>query len=337
MCESGGDYSALNPSSGAGGAYQIIPSTWDLYGGRALRTKPRRPNRTGSPPKSGPTPAPAPGSARSHATSAVSAARGARKSSQMLRKALIAIYSAWHDRPPREHRSRRPSPRPQRVLAARRRLQDRRDGGAGGGARAAGPGADRPRGDERRGRPLQGLRQARDQADRRARGLLGRRPPRDQGADPLRAQPPDPARRERPGLRQPGQAHLGRLPRGLLARQGQRRHGAAGAPLRGRDRPHRLPAVALLPAPGRRARRRRPRPPRRPDPGLRPRPGLLRGAEERDRRAGQGERGDRPLRPRAEAGRWSGPPTSTTCGARTSTTTRRCSACRPSRPWSCRR
>jgi septal ring factor EnvC (AmiA/AmiB activator) len=34
MCESGGDYSALNPSSGAGGAYQIIPSTWDLYGGR---------------------------------------------------------------------------------------------------------------------------------------------------------------------------------------------------------------------------------------------------------------------------------------------------------------
>ena len=33
MCESGGNYSALNPSSGAGGAYQIIPSTWDLYGG----------------------------------------------------------------------------------------------------------------------------------------------------------------------------------------------------------------------------------------------------------------------------------------------------------------
>ncbi|HWM55125.1 MAG TPA: transglycosylase family protein [Solirubrobacterales bacterium] len=33
MCESGGDYGALNPSSGAGGAYQIIPSTWALYGG----------------------------------------------------------------------------------------------------------------------------------------------------------------------------------------------------------------------------------------------------------------------------------------------------------------
>jgi septal ring factor EnvC (AmiA/AmiB activator) len=34
MCESGGDYGAVNPSSGAGGAYQILPSTWDLYGGR---------------------------------------------------------------------------------------------------------------------------------------------------------------------------------------------------------------------------------------------------------------------------------------------------------------
>jgi peptidoglycan hydrolase CwlO-like protein len=33
MCESGGDYGALNPSSGAGGAYQILPSTWALYGG----------------------------------------------------------------------------------------------------------------------------------------------------------------------------------------------------------------------------------------------------------------------------------------------------------------
>lgn len=34
MCESGGNYSALNPSSGAGGAYQILPSTWKLYGGQ---------------------------------------------------------------------------------------------------------------------------------------------------------------------------------------------------------------------------------------------------------------------------------------------------------------
>jgi septal ring factor EnvC (AmiA/AmiB activator) len=34
MCESGGNYSAVNPSSGAGGAYQVLPSTWKLYGGQ---------------------------------------------------------------------------------------------------------------------------------------------------------------------------------------------------------------------------------------------------------------------------------------------------------------
>jgi septal ring factor EnvC (AmiA/AmiB activator) len=33
MCESGGNWEALNPTSGAGGAYQILPSTWELYGG----------------------------------------------------------------------------------------------------------------------------------------------------------------------------------------------------------------------------------------------------------------------------------------------------------------
>jgi hypothetical protein len=33
MCESGGNYSAVNSSSGAGGAYQILPSTWAAYGG----------------------------------------------------------------------------------------------------------------------------------------------------------------------------------------------------------------------------------------------------------------------------------------------------------------
>jgi Transglycosylase-like domain len=36
MCESGGNYQALNPSSGAGGAYQILPSTWHAYGGEGL-------------------------------------------------------------------------------------------------------------------------------------------------------------------------------------------------------------------------------------------------------------------------------------------------------------
>ncbi|MGZ5386147.1 MAG: transglycosylase family protein [Solirubrobacterales bacterium] len=36
MCESGGNYRALNRSSGAGGAYQILPSTWRAYGGSGL-------------------------------------------------------------------------------------------------------------------------------------------------------------------------------------------------------------------------------------------------------------------------------------------------------------
>lgn len=36
ICESGGNYRALNPSSGAGGAYQILPSTWRAYGGSGL-------------------------------------------------------------------------------------------------------------------------------------------------------------------------------------------------------------------------------------------------------------------------------------------------------------
>jgi septal ring factor EnvC (AmiA/AmiB activator) len=33
MCESGGSFDAVNTSSGAGGAYQILPSTWQSYGG----------------------------------------------------------------------------------------------------------------------------------------------------------------------------------------------------------------------------------------------------------------------------------------------------------------
>jgi septal ring factor EnvC (AmiA/AmiB activator) len=34
MCESGGNYNAINPSSGAGGAYQFLPSTYQGLGGR---------------------------------------------------------------------------------------------------------------------------------------------------------------------------------------------------------------------------------------------------------------------------------------------------------------
>lgn len=36
ICESGGNYRAVNPSSGAGGAYQIMPATWRAYGGTGL-------------------------------------------------------------------------------------------------------------------------------------------------------------------------------------------------------------------------------------------------------------------------------------------------------------
>ena len=36
QCESGGNWNAVNPSSGAGGAYQIMPSTWRAYGGSGL-------------------------------------------------------------------------------------------------------------------------------------------------------------------------------------------------------------------------------------------------------------------------------------------------------------
>lgn len=35
-CESGGNFRAYNGILGAGGAYQIIPSTWAGYGGRAF-------------------------------------------------------------------------------------------------------------------------------------------------------------------------------------------------------------------------------------------------------------------------------------------------------------
>ena len=59
-----------------------------------------------------------------------------------------------------------------------------------------------------------------------------------------------------------------------------------------------LPAVALLPAPDRRPPRRRPRPSRRADRGLRARAGLHGGPKERDRRPGQGQRGDRADRAR---------------------------------------
>ena len=99
----------------------------------------------------------------------------------------------------------------------------------------------------------------------------------------------------------------------------------------GVHRAHRLPAVALLPPPGRGPPRRRPRPRRRADPGLRRRSRSTSSssatASPSRRRPTRGSSGS----PGRSAARWSRPPTSTTCGARTTTTTPRCSACRPSR------
>ena len=119
----------------------------------------------------------------------------------------------------------RPSPRPLRVLAARRRLQDRHARRARRELRPAGPRAHRSRRDERRGRALQGHQEARRQADRRARGLLRRRPqqPRAEG----RAKPPHAARRDRRRPAQPRQALQRRLPRGPPPRQAGGRPRAA--------------------------------------------------------------------------------------------------------------
>ena len=128
---------------------------------------------------------------------------------------------------------------------------------------------------------------------------LRRRPPCRR--PPRRAQPPDAPGLLGRGLPQPREAQLGRLPRRFRARQGQRRHGDARAPLGGPDRAHGLPPVALLPPARRGPAGRRSRPPRRPAPGVRPGQRLHGDPGQRDRRAGQGERGHRPLRPRGRA------------------------------------
>ena len=88
------------------------------------------------------------------------------------RPTRLLVFSA------RVHRRLRASPRPLRVLAARRRVQDREARRPRRGVRPAGARADRPRRHERRRRALQGVPEARHQADPGARGVLRRRPPR---------------------------------------------------------------------------------------------------------------------------------------------------------------
>ena len=177
-------------------------------------------------------------------------------------------------------------------------MQDRRARRAGRGLRPAGPGAHRSRRHERRRGPLQGLQEARLEADRGLRDLLRGRPP---GGHPDAdgAQPPDAAGVLGRGLPQPRQALLGRLPGRAAAGQADRRSRPARAPPRGRDRAHRLPGLALLPAAARGPRRRRPRARAGADRDPRRGERVLRGAEERTGRPGEVQRGDRADRPRA--------------------------------------
>ena len=197
----------------------------------------------------------------------------------------------------------------------------------------AGARPDRPRRAERRGRVLQGLPQARRQADPRAS-----RP-----TSATTAPSATSARYERNHLTllaRDGDGFKNLIKLSSLAYLEGFRGGKANVDLellerhsRGRDRAVGLHAVALLPAADRGSRFRGARARGSADQHLRRRQLLLRGPEERHSRAGQGQRGDRARRTavRPAAGRRR--PTSTTCAARITTLTRRCSASRPNRRW----
>ena len=149
-------------------------------------------------------------------------------------------------------------------------------------------------------RPLQGLQQARDQADRRARGLPGRRPPARSRSRPryernhltLLAESdtgfPNLVKLTSAGFLEGfrrGKANvdmelLGRHSEGVIVLTGCLQSRFCRRLVEERHDDARAHLDDLIQAFG-------------------ARPGLLRGPEERDRRPGQGQRGDRPLRPRA--------------------------------------
>ena len=174
----------------------------------------------------------------------------------------------------------RPPARPLRVLDPRRGVPDPGARAEGGRARDARRVAHRPRLDGRRDRPLQGRRRAGDQADLRLRGVRRRRSPR--AHEGPRA--PDAPRRRQHRLREPDQALLARLPRGLLL-QAARRLGAARAPRAGDDRALRLPLRPRLAGALREPRRRRRGRTRPAGADLRPGQHVRRAAERRARRA----------------------------------------------------
>ena len=174
--------------------------------------------------------------------------------------------------------------------------KDRQPRGARCVLRTAGAGTDRPRCDERRGRALPGVQEARDQADSGLRGIRHGRP-----HQARQAPPPDADRRERGRLPQPRQAVLVRFPRGTPARQADRRRRPDVPVLGGRDRADRLPRLALLPGARGRSRAGSAGGRRRAAADLRAAERVLRGPAERHRRPGEGQCGHRPDRARAGA------------------------------------
>ena len=162
---------------------------------------------------------------------------------------------------PSRERPVRPSARPLRVLDPRRGVPDPRARAQGRGARDAGGVAHGPRLAGGRDRALQGDEGSGRQADRRLRGVRRRRPA--QAAQGPRA--PDAPRRRQRRLREPDQALLARLPRGVLL-QAARRLAAPRAACARADRALRLPLRPRVararrePARGRRGRARPARP-----------------------------------------------------------------------------
>ena len=199
-------------------------------------------------------------------------------------------------------------------------------------------GADRPRRDERRGRALPGASQGRGQADRRLRGLLRRRPSRRRGAGPRLERnhltllaPRDAGYRNLVQLSSAGfleglqrgkptvdMAQIARYGEGVIALTGCLASRLCSRIADGRideGREHARPLIGALGADNVYFEVQK--------------NGL--GA------AGPLQRGDRAARARVRPARSSAPATCTTCAARTTTTTPRCSACRPRARWPSRR
>ena len=182
----------------------------------------------------------------------------------------------------RERRLRPPA-RSLGVLHPRRGVPDPGARGEGGAARDARRDADRPRLAGGRDRPLQSRAGAGREAHHRLRGLRRRRP--GQAAQGPCA--PDAARRIEGRLRQPDQALLARLPRGLLLSPACRL-GVARAVRAGHDRPLGLPVRPGLEGDRRVAAERRRAGARSARADLRPRQHLRRVAERRPRHPATG-------------------------------------------------